>query len=64
MRHASYDDGTARAGLEFVDVGALERALLLRLLRDMNTSAAQSAGTSRPPVRGGPAPGAPYIAAP
>lgn len=43
VRHASYDDGTARAGLKFIDVGALERALLLRLLRDMNTSAAQSA---------------------
>jgi hypothetical protein len=36
-------DGPPRAGLEFVDVGDLERALLLRLLRDMDGAAAQIA---------------------
>jgi len=43
VRHASSDDGAPRAGLEFVDVGDLERALLLRLLRDLHGSASQSA---------------------
>ena len=43
VRHASGDDGGPRAGLEFIDVGDLERALLYRLLRDMHSTAAQSA---------------------
>jgi hypothetical protein len=43
VRHASSDDRAPRAGLEFVDVGALERALLLRLLRDMKSPASQPA---------------------
>jgi c-di-GMP-binding flagellar brake protein YcgR len=44
VRYKSADDeGTPRAGLEFVDVGDLERALLVRLLRDMNNTASQSA---------------------
>jgi hypothetical protein len=43
VRHASSEDDAPRAGLEFTDVGDLERALLLRLLRDLKTPAAQSA---------------------
>ena len=44
IRHATPDPGgIAMAGVEFVDVGDLERALLLRLLRDMETRAHQSA---------------------
>jgi hypothetical protein len=43
VRHASFDDGAARAGLAFIDVGDLERALLLRLLRDLDTAEAQPA---------------------
>jgi hypothetical protein len=44
VRHASTDDEHGpRAGLEFVQVGDLERALLLRLLRSMNTAASQPA---------------------
>jgi hypothetical protein len=43
VRHASVDDGAPRAGLEFVDIGDLERALLYRLLRDMKETASQSA---------------------
>lgn len=43
VRHVTVDRGEPRAGLEFVEVGDLERALLLRLLRDMNESASQSA---------------------
>lgn len=43
VRHASEDDGAARAGLAFVEVGDLERALLSRLLRDMHESTSQSA---------------------
>jgi hypothetical protein len=43
VRHASVDDDAPRAGLEFVDVGDLERALLLRLLRGMKAPAAQPA---------------------
>jgi hypothetical protein len=40
VRHATErDDGSVTAGIEFVDVGDLERALLVRLLRDMQTSA-------------------------
>jgi hypothetical protein len=44
IRHATPDSGgSAMAGVEFVDVGDLERALLLRLLRDMETRAHQNA---------------------
>jgi hypothetical protein len=44
VRHASAGDGNPpRAGLEFVDVGDLEHALLLRLLRNMGSSASRSA---------------------
>ena len=43
VRHAAVDDGAARAGLEFIDVGDLERALLLRLLRDMENAESRSA---------------------
>jgi hypothetical protein len=43
VRHSASDDGTPRAGLEFVEVGDLERALLLRLLRDMKDSTPQHA---------------------
>ena len=43
VRHTAVDDGAARAGLEFIDVGDLERALLLRLLRDMDNAESQSA---------------------
>jgi hypothetical protein len=43
VRYATVADGEPRAGLEFVGVGDLERALLFRLLRDMHTSESQSA---------------------
>jgi hypothetical protein len=44
IRHASADDdGRPRAGIEFVDVGDLERALLVRLLRDMKHTTSRSA---------------------
>jgi c-di-GMP-binding flagellar brake protein YcgR len=44
VRHASDDGrGSPRAGLEFIDVGDLERALLLRLLRDLHGAASRSA---------------------
>ena len=43
VRHTTADDGSPRAGLEFIAVGDLERALLYRLLRDMNTSESQTA---------------------
>jgi hypothetical protein len=43
VRHMSDNDGRPRAGLEFVDVGALERALLFRLLRDLSEATPQSA---------------------
>jgi hypothetical protein len=43
VRHTASDDGAPRAGLEFVEVGDLERALLLRLLRDMKDTTPQSA---------------------
>ena len=42
VRHAS-SDGPAHLGLEFIDVGDLERALLYRLLRDMHQTASQTA---------------------
>jgi hypothetical protein len=38
VRHATTDDeGIVTAGIEFVDVGDLERALLVRLIRDIKT---------------------------
>lgn len=43
VRHATIDDGDARAGLEFTDLGDLERALLLRLLQDMSRAESKSA---------------------
>jgi hypothetical protein len=43
VRHATVEEGAPRAGLEFIDVGDLERALLYRLLRDMNDDVSQSA---------------------
>jgi PilZ domain len=43
VKHATVDDGAARAGLEFIDVGDLERALLFRLLRDMSGQETKSA---------------------
>jgi hypothetical protein len=43
VRHASVDDGAPRAGLEFVEVGDLERALLYRLLRDMGHATSRTA---------------------
>jgi len=40
VRHATTDhQGIVTAGIEFVDVGDLDRALLLRLLRDMEMNA-------------------------
>jgi hypothetical protein len=43
VRYATpIEDGGPRAGLEFVDVGDLERALLIRLLRDLEGATAQS----------------------
>jgi PilZ domain len=43
VRHAAYDDGVVDAGIEFVEVGDLERALLLRLVRDLKDRAPQNA---------------------
>jgi hypothetical protein len=43
VRHTSHGDGAARAGLEFVDIGDLERALLYRLLREMRCTSPRSA---------------------
>jgi hypothetical protein len=44
IKHAGADgEGQPHAGIEFVDLGDLERALLLRLLRDMESTASQSA---------------------
>jgi c-di-GMP-binding flagellar brake protein YcgR len=46
VRHARVDDdgrGCVRAGVEFVEVGNLERALLLRLVED-RTAALRRAG--------------------
>jgi hypothetical protein len=44
VRHASAGDGgTPRAGLEFVDVGDLERALLYRVVRDLGKATARTA---------------------
>jgi hypothetical protein len=38
VRHATTDDdGQVRAGIEFDEVGDLERALLLRLVRDLDS---------------------------
>jgi ribosomal protein L6P/L9E len=43
VRHAAPDDnGVINAGVEFVEVGALERALLLRLVRDLEQPRAQT----------------------
>ena len=43
VRHAATDhEGVVTAGIEFIDVGALERALLVRLLRDMEANARQT----------------------
>jgi hypothetical protein len=42
VRHTTADS-PPRAGLEFVQIGDLERALLLRLLRDMSQTASQTA---------------------
>jgi hypothetical protein len=39
VRHAATDhDGIVTAGIEFVDVGDLERALLIRLVRNIETT--------------------------
>jgi len=43
VRYVTVERGEPRAGLEFVEVGDLERALLLRLLRDMNENTSRSA---------------------
>jgi len=43
VRHASVEHGAPRAGLEFIEIGDLERALLYRLLRDMKQNVTQSA---------------------
>jgi c-di-GMP-binding flagellar brake protein YcgR len=43
VRYVTVERGEPRAGLEFVEVGDLERALLLRLLRDMNQHTSRSA---------------------
>ncbi len=44
VRHAANaDDGSVSAGIEFTEVGDLERALLLRLVRDLQEPARQSA---------------------
>ena len=43
VRHAAVDESGSVAGLEFVEVGDLERALLLRLVRDMHQTASQTA---------------------
>jgi PilZ domain len=44
VRHAAPDqNGVVMAGIQFVDVGALERALLYRLLRDLEPRARQTA---------------------
>jgi hypothetical protein len=43
VRHTTPDhDGVINAGVEFVEVGALERALLLRLVNDLEQSRAGS----------------------
>jgi hypothetical protein len=39
VRHATpLDDGVLRAGVEFVEVGDIERALVSRLVRDMEAT--------------------------
>jgi hypothetical protein len=43
IRHAADEDDAAYAGMAFVDVGDLERALLLRLLRDLDGAQSKSA---------------------
>jgi c-di-GMP-binding flagellar brake protein YcgR len=44
VRHwTTSSHGNPRAGLRFLEVGNLERALLLRLLRDLDRTAARSA---------------------
>ena len=44
VRHTSADDdGTPRAGLEFLEIGQLERALLHRLVRELRVAAPRSA---------------------
>ena len=43
VRHASTDDdGRVCAGIEFDDLGGLERALVLRLLRDLEVAERQA----------------------
>ena len=43
VRHAATDhDGVITAGVEFLDVGDLERALLVRLLRDIEIKSRQA----------------------
>jgi hypothetical protein len=43
VRHATKDDeGRLRAGVEFDDIGDLERALLFRLLRDLESVGRQA----------------------
>jgi hypothetical protein len=43
VRHAAADeDGVVSAGVEFVEVGDLERALLLRLVRDLEPPRAEN----------------------
>ena len=43
VRHATQVESGSVAGLEFVEVGDLERALLHRLLRDMHQTESQTA---------------------
>lgn len=44
VRHTSADaDGKPRAGLEFLEIGQLERALLQRLIRELRLAAPRSA---------------------
>ena len=44
VRHAaSADDGSVSAGIEFTEVGDLERALLFRLVRDLEVPERQTA---------------------
>lgn len=43
VRHTTpRDDGSVIAGIEFIEVGDLERALLLRLVRDLGAAAPQT----------------------
>ena len=44
VRHtASADDGSVNAGIEFTEVGDLERALLVRLVRGLKEPARRTA---------------------